>query len=174
MNIAELPLIHPDTSVTTVGALLTSNFTVIQLVRYFGCLPCKAYIAELADTHQDFSSRGAGVVIIGGSADYQQQRLAKKGYPFPLMLDPEHGVRKLADLSTLTIWQWLNPRGLWHYIKALFAGQPISKITRDTDKSPGVLIVDKTGDIVWSQEGHHFGDYPPISEVLTQLDLLRN
>ena len=174
MNVANLTLIHADASTSELGELLNQDLTVVQLVRYFGCLPCKAYLAELADRYPEIAARGAGVLVVGGSADYQQQHLAKKGYPFPLMLDPEHHLRRAAGLSTLTLWEWLNPGGLWHYVKALFAGQPISKITRDTDKSPGVLILNRSGDIVWAHEGHFFGDYPPIDQVLTQIDRARS
>lgn len=44
-----------------------------------------------------------------------------------------------------------------------------AKVTEDTVRSPGVVVLDQTGAVRRSHIGTRIGDYPPLQELLVQV-----
>lgn len=149
---------------------LAADPLVVILVRYFGCLPCQAFVQDV-DAVRDRFPDGARVVAIGGSADYQARWLRDtEGIAMPLLLDPDQHVRALAELGNLGPRQLLSPRGGLNYVRAMRRGLRPQKITRDTVRSPGVAVFGPEFGVRWTYEGRMLGDYPSIDELLRQAD----
>lgn len=145
---------------------LAAHPLVVVLVRYFGCLPCQAFVQDVDAVLERFPD-GARVVAVGGSADYQARWLRDtKGVRMPLLLDPAQHVRALAELGNLSSRQLLSPRGGLNYARAMRRGLRPQKITRDTVRSPGVAIFGPDLDLIWTYEGEHLGDYPSVGELV--------
>ncbi len=84
----DLPLHDPAGETVTLGSVLSHRLTVVQLVRYFGCLPCQEWLLGLNAAAGRLADRDIGAVAIGGSADYQAIWLRdEKGVRLPLLLD---------------------------------------------------------------------------------------
>lgn len=49
----EMPLTTPTSATTTLGEALTHQLTIVQLVRYFGSLPCQEWLVELEHRRPD-------------------------------------------------------------------------------------------------------------------------
>ena len=138
----------------------------MQLVRYFGCLPCQQWLIELDRESAQLATLGARAVAVGGSADYQARWLRQqKGVRMPLLLDPEQRLRAALGVGTIGAGL-LNPRGLAAYAGALRYGLRPQRITRDTVQAPGVVILDTTLTERWRHVGTRIGDYPPLGVVL--------
>ncbi len=143
---------------------------VVILVRYFGCLPCQAFVQDV-DAIRDRFAADARVVAVGGSADYQAEWLRDtKGVGMPLLLDPDQHVRAVAELGDLRARQLLSPRGGLNYLKAMRRGLRPQKITKDTVRSPGVAIFEPDLGVRWTYEGTMLGDYPSVDELLHHAD----
>jgi peroxiredoxin len=171
----DLTLTDPEGRPVLLGDLLAgSRFTVIQLVRYFGCLPCQEWCVDL-DTHgARLAEDGIGVASVGGSADYQAQWLRdEKGVSMPLLLDPEHQFREAVGAAAPLGVRMLNPKGAAAYVGSLRRGYRPQTITRDTVRSPGVVILDDAGSVRWQHVGKRIGDYPPVEQVLAAAASLR-
>lgn len=138
---------------------------VVILVRYFGCLPCQAYLQDVSDARDRFPAE-AGIVAIGGSTDFQARWLIEQGITLPLLLDPEQQVRDAVGFGNLRPWQFASPRGALAYARAMRRGLRPQKITRDTVRSPGVVLLDEDHQVVWAHEGDRLGGYPPIDDLL--------
>ncbi len=163
---ADLVLHRPDGSSVTLGELLTAPLTVVQLVRYFGCLPCQDWLIQLDRAAPAWAPRGVGAIAVGGSADYQAQWLAsEQGVRIPLLLDPEHRLREGVGAAELLGAKLLDPRGAAAYVRSLRTGLRPQRITRDTTRSPGVVVLDRDGVVRWQYVGRRIGDYPPLDEV---------
>lgn len=81
---------------------LAADPLVVILVRYFGCLPCQAYLQDIDAARRRFPPQ-AGVVAVGGSADYHARWLRdSQGIDMPLLLDSHQHIRTLAELGDLT------------------------------------------------------------------------
>ncbi len=147
---------------------LSADPLVVILVRYFGCLPCQAYLQDVDAARERFPAE-ARVVAIGGSADYQARWLRDtQGIDTPLLLDPDQQIRAIAELGDLTRRQLLSPRGAANYVQAMRRGLRPQKITRDTVRSPGVAVFDSDLQVTWTYQGRRLGDYPNVDEVVQQ------
>ncbi len=164
----DLTLTDPEGGSVRLGDLLSANrFTVIQLVRYFGCLPCQEWCVELDVQAAGLADSDLGVAAVGGSADYQAQWLRdEKGVSMPLLLDTDHQFREAVGAAAPLGVRMLNPRGAAAYVGSLRRGYRPQAITRDTVRSPGVVILDGSGLIRWQHIGKRIGDYPPVEQVL--------
>ena len=162
----ELSLFTPEGERRSAGDLVQRPVTIVQLVRYFGCLPCQSWVLELNDAAPALAEQGIGSAVVGGSADYQAQWLRdEKGVSIPLYLDPEHDFRTAVGAQKKLGLKLLNPRGAKSYGRSLREGLRPQRITRDTLRSPGVVILDRSLTVQWQHIGERIGDYPPLAEV---------
>lgn len=169
----DLTIFEPTGIATDFPTPPPGRYTVVQVVRYFGCLPCQDWLVELDALRPDLEERGADAAAVGGSADYQAQWLhEERGVTMPLYVDPQHAFRAAVEMTRPLGWRLVNPRGVVSYVRSLARGFTPQKITRDTVRSPGVVIVDDARRIVWSHEGQRIGDYPDHAAVLAALDRL--
>jgi len=165
----DLPLSVPDGTPVRLGTLLTQRLTVVHLVRYFGCLPCQEWLIELDGAADELAHQGIGALAIGGSADYQAVWLREdKGVRLPLLLDPEHRFREHVGAMKPLGWRLADPRGAAAYSKSLTHGFRPQTITRDSVRSPGVVVLDQSGAVRWRHIGTRIGHYPPLAEVLAE------
>ncbi len=162
----DLALLTPEGESTTLSALLSHRLTVVQLVRYFGCLPCQEWLTALDSAGRRLAEDDISVAAIGGSADYQARWLRdERGVSMPLLLDPSQGFRDAVGAARPLGMRMLNPKGAAAYARSLRNGFRPQKITRDTVRSPGVVILDRQGTVCWQYIGTRIGDYPPVLEV---------
>lgn len=144
-TLAKIPLYDPDGRPTTLGTWAGQTL-VLQLVRYFGCLPCQQWLLDLDRAAPQLEASSARAVAIGGSADYQARWLRdKRGIGMPLLLDPDQRIRDALQIGRIGT-RLLDPRGLASYSRAMRAGFRPQRITRDTVQAPGVVILD-AGDV---------------------------
>jgi peroxiredoxin len=163
---ADLPLQTPDGEPAELSELLGNQLVVVQLVRYFGCLPCQDWLVELDRAASRFAQGGAAVTAIGGSADYQARWLREeRGVTMPLYLDPEQHFRAAVGADQPLGARLLNPRGAAAYARSLKRGFRPQRITRDTVQAPGVVILDRYGNVCWQYVGTRIGDYPTLTVV---------
>lgn len=164
----DMSLRTPDGESVRLADHLTEPRTVVQLVRYFGCLPCQEWAVEFDARRGEFAERGTGTLIIGGSADYQARWLAEeKGVTSPMLLDPHNQFREAVGAQKRLVGKLLHPLGAASYLHAVRAGYQLQKPTKDALASPGVVILEKDGTMVWRHVGARLGDYPSVDELLT-------
>lgn len=166
-----VPLQTPDGEPASLAAF-AGEALVIQLVRYFGCLPCQVYLRSLDAREADLARLGVRAVAVGGSADYQARWLQETGVTMPLLLDPAQRVRDLVGLENLSARQLLAPRGVRSYLGAVAAGVRPRRPTRDAMRSPGIAIADRAHVVRWVYRGTALGDYPPIELVIEAAGLV--
>lgn len=170
---ADLPLFEPTGAATSFPSPSPGHFTVVQVVRYFGCLPCQDWLVELDRLRPQLAAGNADAAAVGGSADYQAQWLQEeRGVTMPVYLDPEHAFREAVEMTRPLGWKLANPRGAAAYVRSLRHGYRPQKITKDTVRSPGVVIVDGRRQVVWRHEGARIGDYPDHAVILRALEEL--
>jgi hypothetical protein len=145
---------------------LAADPLVVILVRYFGCLPCQAFVRDVDDALARFPDT-ARVVTVGGSADYQARWLRDtQSVSMPLLLDPDQRVRRLAEIGNLTPRQLLSPKDGTRYLRTMRRGLRPQMITKDTARAPGVAVFGPDLELRWRYEGVRMGDYPSVDEIL--------
>jgi hypothetical protein len=169
--LAHTPLLTPDGGPVTLAAYLGTPL-VVQFVRYFGCLPCQAYLRALDERADALEAAGARPIAVGGSADYQARWLRDTGVRMPLLLDPDQRLREAVGFGSLSGRQLMAPRGLRTYAAAVLSGIRPQRITGDVRRSPGIAIVDASLEVRWTYEGTALGDYPSLDEVSAAVTLV--
>ncbi|MHB1063038.1 MAG: redoxin domain-containing protein [Georgenia sp.] len=164
---ADLALVTPDGGAARLGDLATEDWLVIQLVRYFGCLPCQEWLIGLDAAAPDLAALGARAAAVGGSADFQAKWLRdERGVQMPLLLDPGNGLRDAVGAGARLGIRLADPRGLAAYAGALARGARPQRITADTVRSPGVVVLDRDLSVRWVHVGRRIGDYPTLGKVV--------
>ena len=163
----DTPLLTPDGGNSSLGDLAEGQWLVLQLVRYFGCLPCQEWLIALDEAAPDLAVLGVRTAAIGGSADYQARWLRdSRGVQMPLRLDPGHGLRDVLGAGEPLGVRLADPRGVAAYVGALARGVKPQRITSDTVRRPGVVVLDGALTVRWVHVGRRIGDYPPLGDVL--------
>lgn len=166
MDISEITLKTPtgdDVALST----LAGRPVAVQLVRYFGCLPCQQYLQEFSAQCERFAEQGVQSICVGGSADYQARWLAENGIEIPMLLDPDQDFREAVGFGDIG-WNLLHPGGAVRYLRAFGKGRRPMKITSDTTKTPGAVVLDADLKIAWRYEGRTLGDYPELDEFFSE------
>jgi hypothetical protein len=145
--------------------------TVVDLVRYYGCAPCRAQLAVLADRHQEITERGGAVLGIGPAAPYQAALLARRGMPFPLLLDPGRSVGAAIGLPRQSLTRFVfDVRGWWRWLASWFRRGRQGATTAGWGELPAVLVLDAQCRVEWVHRGEHLGENPAIEATLAALD----
>lgn len=147
---------------------LVDRPTVVVIPRYYGCLPCRDYLRQVAERHGELEARGVAALGISTGAAHQARWLMEeKGVPFPLMVDPERNFYDAVDLPRRW-WVSLNPKGWWYYARAIFRGNRQGAVI-EPNQLPGLALLDADANAVWVHRGRALGDYPPLDAVLARL-----
>lgn len=169
----DLTLSTPEGAPAVLASVLGHRLTVVHLVRYFGCLPCQEWLVGLDRAAAELGRQDVGAIVVGGSAAYQAQWLREeKGVGLPMLLDPEHRFRDHVGASDPLGWRLLDPRGAAAYTRSLVNGFRPQHITRDTVRSPGVVVLDRTGTVRWRHVGTRIGHYPALDDVRAAVNRL--
>jgi peroxiredoxin len=135
------------------------------LVRYYGCMPCRAFLVGLDDARPRLEAAGLRVVGVGGAADYQARHLMDHGVGYPLLLDPSHSLYKALDIHHIRWHALLRPIAGWRYLRAA-RGARQGRITDHPLQAPGFAIIDTDRTVAFLHRGETLGDYPSIDQVL--------
>ena len=147
--------------------------TIIDVVRYYGCAPCRRQLLALSAGYDAIQDRGGDVLGVGPRAAYQARLLMERRHiPFQLLLDPEHRVAKAVGLGRQSLLRWIFDLRAWgRWLKGfLRAGQGM--VTGAWGEVPAIIIIDADCRVRWSHLGKSMGDYPPMEATLEQLDRL--
>ncbi|ABL81156.1 MULTISPECIES: redoxin domain-containing protein [unclassified Nocardioides] len=170
----DLALSTPEGAPIVLRSVLEHPLTVVHLVRYYGCLPCQDWLVRLDRAAGELAREGVGAIAIGGSADYQARWLREeRGVRVSLLLDPEQRFRDHVGAADPLGWHLLDPRGAAAYTRSLARGFRPQHITRDTVRSPGVVVLDATGAVRWRHVGTRIGHYPSLDKVRAAVSRLR-
>lgn len=132
-------------------------------------MPCRSYLAQLRERHDEIVGAGGGVIAVAGAAPYQARHLMENGVPFPCLLDPEHRLFGALDLDRIPWRAWLWPRTYAGYLRGARHARQGRISWGNTLQRPGVAVLDGGGRLGWVHRGETLGDYPPVSEVMEQL-----
>lgn len=165
-RLGPITLYESDGRPVELDALLDTPL-VVPLVRYYGCMPCRAFLHELEDLRADFEAVGVHVAAVGGGADYQARHLMDHGIGYPLLLDPHHTLYQALDVHRIHWWMMLAPRTWWKYLSAARHARQ-GRITDHPLQAPGLAIIDADRTVRLLHRGRTLGDYPPATEVLDE------
>ena len=111
-DLSPLTLFDPAGDPVLLGDLIDRP-TIVKVLRYYGCAPCRAFLADLAAHHEEIENLGGSTIGVAANAAHQARHFASRGIPFPLLLDPDHLVAARIGLGRQTrgTSSSIGPRG---------------------------------------------------------------
>lgn len=169
-DLSDIRLFDPGGEVIRLGDVIDRP-TVIDLVRYYGCAPCRQYLMRLADEHPRIRQQGGDVLGVGPRASYQARLLIERGrVPFRLLLDPDHALGTAIGLGRQSFWHFITDLRAWRrWLRAFFrSGQGL--VSGGWWELPAIIVIDADCRLRWSYLGRSMGDYPPLETTLAELE----
>ncbi len=177
----DLPLRTSHGQDTSLHAHIGDRPVLVQLVRYYGCLPCQHYLLDLHGRLDELDRRDIDLVVIGVAADFQARHLVDTyDLTVPLLLDPDQvlyralTLRRMRPLDLLRprMWRAYLPLFIRRYLTRQVTGPTQGRIVGDPLQLPGLALLDTSGRPLLVQRGTHLGDYPPIDDLLAAIDAM--
>ena len=144
------------------------RLTIIPIVRYYGCMPCRDFLLALEEHRHDLDSAGVAVLGVGRAADFQAAHLMESGIGYELLVDPDEHMYHALDLRRFPWWRMLDPRTWRNYVRSLRRARQ-GRITNHPLQSPGVVALDADLRVRYLHRGATIGDYPPVQVVIDDL-----
>jgi len=164
-RLPDLTLEDPAGSEMRLGELITRR-TVVPVVRYYGCMPCRDYLFQLQEAHPRLSDAELDVIGIGRAADFQAEWLGTQGIEFPLLLDPDQAIYAAIDLARFPWWAMFSWATARNYVRAAKRARQ-GRIANHPLQRPGLIVLDPGLEIVYLHRGERLGDYPPVEQLVT-------
>ncbi len=125
----------------------------------------------MASAQTDIEGIGASVIGVGPRSPGQAAHLLANGYPYPLLLDPDHELGTAIGVGCQSLARFLLNLPAWaRWLWAFLTNRRQGRITGHYSDLPGTAVVDAAGEVRWVHRGTGLGDHPPISRILRQLE----
>ena len=130
-------------------------------------------LAQLATAHSSIVDNGGAVIGVAPAAGYQATHLMKTSIPYELIMDREHTLSKDLEVGTQTLGRFVFNLKAWSNYAAAFArNRKQGKITQGHAALPAIFVVDANSNLIYLYRGSGIADYPPLTEVLSELAAL--
>ena len=126
----------------------------------------------MRDRYPEFQAKGAEVAAIGMgltamAADFKE----KQGIPFPLLIDRRRETHRLLELQRAKLLEIVGPKQVVNGIKSMLTGsgqgRPAPK--QDVLQLGGAVVVDTSGEILYTHRAKSADDNAPADDLLAAL-----
>jgi AhpC/TSA antioxidant enzyme len=132
-------------------------------------MPCVAHLGEVSGNLAKLEAVGLSVLAVGHAPpEIVKQFIEREKLLFPIVTDPERVGYKSLGLGRVKLWHFLRPRILGNFLKLLFKGQKIRRLTwtEDVFQLGGDYIVDRNRKILFAYPSQDATDRPSIATIL--------
>jgi hypothetical protein len=92
------------------------------------------------------------------------------GLRVPCFIDAESRTYRALGIRRTSWFGLLKPSGVRRYLAPIRRGARQGRLTGDIRQLPGIAILDANARAIWVHRGETLGDYPPLAQVIEQLE----
>jgi peroxiredoxin len=132
-------------------------------------MPCVAHLGEVARHYDRIRAAGIDVIAVGHAPPAIVERFVERErIPFPVVTDPHREGYKFFNLGRVSVWHFLRPRILLNFIKLLFRGEKVRRLTRTEDvfQLGGDFLIDRKRTILEAYPSRDATDRPSVEAIL--------
>lgn len=132
-------------------------------------MPCVAHLGEVARHYEQIRAAGIGVIGIGHAPpDVVERFVEREKIPFPVVTDPHREGYKHLGLGRVGFMHFLRPRILFNFIKLLFKGEKIRRLTgtEDVFQLGGDFLINRNRQILVAYPSQDATDRPSVATIL--------
>ena len=139
---------------------------VLVFVRHFGWVICRQQVAELAGYQNDFSQKGAQLIIIGNGRVKDLNKFRQvTNYQGILLTDPIRDSYKYLKFKS-GLSDIIGMTSFTQTFSAFKAGFMPGSLQGNALQLGGAIVVTPAGNIMYFFISSAAGDHPPIEELL--------
>ena len=152
----------------TLGEAWRERPAVVVWVRHFGCIACRAHVAELRP-HLDAIKKRAELVIVGNGNVEQARRFRELMdlQAVPVLSDEALASYRIAGLQR-GWWSFLRPSALANWLRLRDGHQ--RGIRGDVMQQGGTMVIAPSGAVAYKHVSRTWGDNSPARDVLAALE----
>lgn len=166
----------PDTTGTTrqLSDFWPAGPTLLLFLRHFGCSCLAERWEKLRDEVPEYEAAGAQLIAIGQGEPGRTAAVARRrGYPFPVLADPQRRAYQAYGLLQGTPPQLVHDFP-WRPGDTESAEKIFLRPRRGTERAvvddpwqlPGEFVIDRSGTIVLAHRYQYCEDFPPKTVLL--------
>jgi AhpC/TSA antioxidant enzyme len=130
---------------------------------------CREHVVQLHHRIDDLKATGAEIVVIGnGSPSFIDGFREETGWRGPIYVDPSLEVYKAAGLKR-GVLRTFSPAAALRSIGTLSRGVRQGRTQGDPWQQGGVLVISRSGDVLWSHASAGPGDNASAEQILSAL-----
>jgi peroxiredoxin len=132
-------------------------------------MPCVAHLGEVSRNRQQLHDAGLGVLAVGHApAEVVKKFIDREKIEIPIVTDPERSGYKALELGRVSVWHFFRPRIVWDFIKLLFKGEKIRRLTwtEDVFQLGGDYLVDRERRILFAYPSQDATDRPNLAKII--------
>lgn len=133
-------------------------------------MPCVAHLGEVARNIERLRAAGIGVVGVGHAPPAIVEKfIEREKITFPIVTDPHRESYKFFGLGRVRALHFLRPRILFNFIKLLFKGEKIRRLTwtEDVFQLGGDFLIDRKRTILVAYPSQDATDRPGVETILS-------
>ncbi len=162
-------LLDQNGTEVTLADMWTSGPTLFTLLRHYGCVFCREWVAVLGKNHAALIEAGFGQIVgLGIGQPKHAQRVCGRRAPAMLCLANESTTtHESYGLERGTAATMLSPKTVLAGTKATLAGHlALEAPTGDPWMMPGTFVVDRQGVIQYAFYSQNPGDHPALTDLM--------
>lgn len=151
--------------------------TLFTMLRHYGCVFCRSWVAALGENHDDLIAAGFGQIAgVGiGQPKHAERVCGNRASEMMCLADATTNTHKSWGLERGNPAQMFSPKSIIAGTKATLAGHfPVEPPTGDPWMMPGTFIIDAQGIIQYAHYSTNPGDHPEIAELKAVVRELSN
>jgi hypothetical protein len=138
-------------------------------VRHFGCIACRAHVAELRPHLAAIRSVGELAIVGNGTV--------AEAHRFRELMDLD-AVRVFSDEALVSYrlaglrrgwWYMLRPSALWKHLRLRLRGERNKGLRGDLIQQGGTFVIAPSGDLLYRHISRAWGDHATAADVLAAL-----
>ena len=163
-----------DQNHITLYSLLKGK-TVLRVLRYIGCPSCRVDVHEIAVRYEEFTKRGAQVLVVMQSTQKNlNDALAGEKLPLSIVCDPGMAIYQALAIPAAKDKEELRGPdaeamlAIRDRVQAL--GYAHGVYEGDELQLPAMFIADEDGTVLYAHYGTSIPDMPSVDQMLAILD----
>lgn len=133
-------------------------------------MPCVAHLGEVARNYERLRAAGYGVIAVGHAPpEVVGKFIDREKIPFPIVTDMGRESYRYLHLGRVSFWHFLRPRILLNFIKLLFRGEKIRRLTgtEDVFQLGGDFLIDRNRRILQRYPSRDATDRPSVETIFS-------
>lgn len=169
-------LLNTQGETTPIAAFWEHGPTLLTFLRHFGCIHCRAWLAQLESNIEAFRNTGLQVVAVGqGETKHAQRYCGKLAPSITCLTDETTEPYHSYGLRQATLLEFAQNSGavLKASLRAMMQGHIQGQATGDVRMLQGTFIIDQQGIIQFTHYNKHAADHPEITRLIEAAHTLR-